>query len=48
MAENKKYIEAMRLLRQSNAAGTHKDRRERRKRTRDAKKRKAINDQKEE
>lgn len=40
--ENKPYIEGMREIRKSNAAGTHADRRDRRARTRSASKRKDI------
>jgi hypothetical protein len=47
MTENKKYIEAMRALRRSNAAQPHKDKRTKRKRTRKAKKLFHINDNKE-
>lgn len=43
---NPAYIEAMRELRRSNAAGTHGDRRTKRNRDRAAKKRNALNDQK--
>lgn len=42
--ENPEYIKAMRELRRSNAATTHADKRDRRKRTRKLKKEKAIND----
>jgi len=41
--ENKPYIEAMRGLRSSGAAGTHADKRTKRARTRNASKRKDIN-----
>lgn len=44
--ENKPYIEAMRDLRRSNAAGTHADRRTRRNRSRSAQRKNAINDAK--
>jgi hypothetical protein len=47
MVENKPYIEAMRALRQSSAAQPHKDKRTKRKRTRGAKKRYHVRDQKE-
>lgn len=40
--ENKAYIEGMRQIRRSNAAGTHEDKRTKRARTRSAAKRKAI------
>jgi len=43
--ENKPYIQGMILIRQSNKAGTHLDRRERRARTRLAKKKLAIKEQ---
>lgn len=39
---NPAYAEGMRLLRRSNAAGTHEDRRTRRNRDRSAQKRNAI------
>lgn len=39
---NPKYAEGMRMLRRSNAAGTHEDRRTRRNRSRAARKRTAI------
>lgn len=42
--ENKKYIEAMRELRRSNAAGTHADKRTRRARTRSASLNRALRD----
>ena len=42
--ENKEYIEAMRQLRRSNAAGTH-DNRPHRERTRSAARNKAIHEQ---
>lgn len=44
---NPEYIAAMRELRRSNAAGTHGDRRTKRNRNREAQKRNAIRDQKE-
>jgi hypothetical protein len=47
MTENKKYIEGMRALRHGNAAQPHKDKRTKRKRTRSAKKRFHIRDNKE-
>lgn len=43
--ENPEYIKAMRGLRLSNAAGTHNDKRDRRKRTRKAKADAAIKEQ---
>lgn len=45
--ENKGYIKAMRELRRSNAATPHRDKRSKRARTRQARTRKAVNDQKE-
>jgi hypothetical protein len=44
---NPEYAKGMRALRRSNAAGTHKDKREKRKRTRKAKKLFHIRDNKE-
>jgi hypothetical protein len=44
--ENKPYIEAMREIRRSNKAGTHQDRRDKRCRTRSAKLKKAIEENK--
>ncbi len=44
--ENKPYIEAMRQIRKSNKAGTHQDKRMKRKRTRKAAKDGAIADEK--
>lgn len=41
---NPAYAAAMRELRRSGAAGTHEDKREKRARTRDAQKRKAMKD----
>lgn len=41
---NPAYAAAMRELRRSSAAGTHADKREKRSRTRDAQKRKAMKD----
>jgi hypothetical protein len=41
-SENKAYIEGMRQIRRSSAAGTHADKRTKRARTRSAAKRKAI------
>lgn len=43
--ENPEYIKAMRQIRRSNAAGTHQDKRSRRKRTRKAGKDASIRDQ---
>lgn len=43
--ENPEYIEAMRLLRRSGAAGTHNDKRKRRKRTRQAQRQAAIKEE---
>ena len=45
--ENKPYIEGMRQIRQSIAAGTHENRATRRARTRQAIKNKAIREEKE-
>ena len=45
--ENKGYIEGMRELRRSNAAGTHADKREKRTRTRKAKLDKALREENE-
>lgn len=42
--ENKGYIEGMRQIRSSNAAGTHGDRRTKRNRDRSSVRRNAIND----
>jgi len=42
--ENTEYAKAMQELRRSNAAGTHRDKRERRKRTRKEKREAAIKD----
>lgn len=41
---NKEYVEGMQQLRQSGAAGVHQDRRTKRKRTRSAQVRAAINE----
>ena len=46
--ENKAYIEAMREIRRSNKAGTHADKREKRSRTRQSQRYKAITDSMEE
>ena len=42
--ENKPYIEGMRQIRQSNASGTHLDKRYKRNRTRNAQLRNAVKD----
>jgi hypothetical protein len=43
--ENKPYIEGMREIRRSNKAGVHADKREKRSRTRQSKKDKAIKEE---
>lgn len=49
MSEDKKtYAEAVQQLRQSGAYGKHQDQRDKRARTREAKKRRALRDQSEE